>query len=511
MSKVIDNNKRIAKNTMLLYVRMFVLMAVNLFTSRVILQCLGVEDFGLYGIVGSVVTLFTFLNSALSTCTSRFLSFYIGKNEDENVNKVFSASINLYLLMLAIIVFFAETVGLYVVNYILNIPQDRMLAANIVYQFSILTFCATLMRIPYNACIVSYEKMNFYAYLSIADVVVKLGGVYILYLFSTHRLELYSVIIFVITLIITFAYFMYCRLNIQTSQYNGKNIEKSLYKQLFGFSGWSLFSGISNMGANTGVNMLLNVFWGVAVNAAVGIANQVSNAMFMFVSNFQTAFTPQITKLYASKNYEQCYRLVFHSSKFSFFLFGILITPIMFAIYPLLHLWLGAVPGYACEFSLLILGYLLIDALFAPLWLFVDATGKIRTHQIVTGLFTIATFPVAYLLLKAGYSPNSVWWGRIFINLGANIFRILYVGKVFDFPSLKYCFQVLVPVILISLIIYILNLCIYDYCKTSLLLVFIYIVMSYFLSLLVVYILGLTKNEKDFLKNIVVGKFKRCR
>ena len=184
-----DNNKRIAKNTMLLYVRMFVLMAVNLFTSRVVLQCLGVEDFGIYGIVGSVVTLFAFLNSAMSTCTSRFLSFYIGKDDNLMVRKVFSASLNLYFLVMLVVLFLAETIGLYVVNYVLNIPENKMVAANIVYQFSILTFCTYLIKIPYNAAIVSYERMDFYAYLSIVDVIFKLGGVYLLYVFSEHRLS----------------------------------------------------------------------------------------------------------------------------------------------------------------------------------------------------------------------------------------------------------------------------------------------------------------------------------
>lgn len=501
-----NNNRKIAKNTLLLYVRMFVLMAINLFTSRVVLQCLGVEDFGIYGIVGSVVTLFAFLNSAMSTCTSRFLSFYIGKHDKQMVNKVFSASMNLYLLVMLVVLFLAETIGLYVVNYVLNIPDDKMTAANIVYQFSILTFCTYLIKIPYNATIVSYERMDFYAYLSIVDVVVKLGGVYILYLFSEHRLPLYSAISFLISSIITFAYYSYCHRKFPATHYKGKNIDKSLYKQLFGFSGWSMFSGIANMGANTGVNMILNVFCGVTVNAAVSIANQVSNAMFSFVSNFQTAFTPQITKLYASNDKESCYRLVYHSSKFSYYLFGILILPLIIAMPALLAIWLGSVPRYAVEFTNLILVYMLIDALFCPLWLFVDATGNIKTHQIVTGLLILANFPIAYVLQKMDLSPNSVWYARIIINIVANVFRLVYMSNVFRFPSIAFVSNVLLPVSVTTMIAVLPTWYIYRLFDNSFVSTALFVLLSFVFSTIVVYIIGLSKSERVFINTTVCVK-----
>ena len=504
----VQNNKRIAKNTLLLYVRMFVLMAVNLFTSRVVLQCLGVEDFGIYGIVGSVVTLFTFLNSAMSGCTSRFLSFYIGRDEPKSVNKVFSASINLYLLVMLVIIFFAETIGLYVVNYVLNIPDGKMAAANIVYQFSILTFCANLIRIPYNASIVSYEKMDFYAYLSIADVVVKLGGVYVLYVFASNHLELYALIMFLIAVVITSAYFVYCRRNFHTTHYHRKGIEKSLYKQLLGFSGWSFFSGIANVASNAGVNMILNVFCGIAVNAAVSVANQVSNAMYAFVSNFQTAFTPQITKLYATDEKESCYRLVCHSSKFSYYLFGILILPLMISMPTLLSIWLGTVPDFASDFTNLILIYLLIDALFCPLGIFVDATGKIRTYKIVIGTLIILNFPIAYILQKCGLAPNSVWCARIVINIVANIFRLVYMLRVFHFPSTIFIKNVLLPILIVTPIVTVPTVLVYPAFGNGFGPTASFILLSFTFSSAVVYAIGLTNNERGFINKIVLSKIR---
>lgn len=509
MSTQSNNNKRIAKNTLLLYVRMFVLMAVNLFTSRVVLQCLGVEDFGIYGIVGSVVTLFTFLNSAMSTCTSRFLSYYIGKNDNLMVRKVFSASLNLYLIVMLAVIFLAETIGLYMVNYVLNIPDNKMVAANIVYQFSILTFCTYLIKIPYNAAIVSYERMDFYAYLSIVDVIFKLGGVYLLYVFSAHRLSLYAIIMFVISSIVTLVYFFYCHRNFPNTHYWGKKIEKTLYKDLFGFSGWSMFSGVANMCSNTGVNMILNVFCGVTVNAAVSIANQVSNAMFSFVSNFQTAFTPQITKLYAVGEKDACYRLVFHSSKFSYYLFGVLILPFIVAMPSLLSIWLGTVPQYAVEFTNLILIYMLIDALFCPLWLFVDATGKIRTHQIVTGLLILSNFPIAYILQKMDMSPNSVWYARILINVIANVFRLIYLLKVFAFPSKSFIYKVLLPITVTSLIVIVPVWFSYRLFGNGFISTSLFVLLSFCFSTMIVYLIGLSKSERNFINKTIAMKIKK--
>ena len=388
-----------------------------------------------------------------------------------------------------------------------------MVAANIGYQFSVLSVWTYLIKIPYNAAIVSYERMDFYAYLSIVDVIFKLGGVYLLYVFSEHRLSLYAIIMFVISSVVTFAYFFYCYRKFPNTHYSGKGIEKSLYKQLFGFSGWSMFSGIANMGSNTGVNMILNVFCGVTVNAAVSIANQVSNAMFSFVSNFQTAFTPQITKLYATNEKDACYRLVYHSSKFSYYLFGMLILPLIIAMPALLSIWLGTVPKYAVEFTNLILIYMLIDALFCPLWLFVDATGKIKTHQIVTGLLILSNFPIAYILQKLDLSPNSVWYARIIINIVANIFRLVYMLRVFRFPSTIFVSKVLLPISFTTIVVVFPTWYVYNLFGNGFISTVSFIILSFIFSTIIVYLVGLSKSERNFINktvsaNIILKKIK---
>lgn len=501
-----NNNKVIVKNTTLLYIRMFVLMAINLYMSRVVLQCLGVTDFGIYGIVGSVVTLFSFMNSAMSTCTSRFLSFYIGKKDARAINEVFCASLNLYVALLIIVLLFAESIGLYIVNHTLNIPEDRIIAANWAYQFSIFTFCANILRIPYNSCIISYERMSFYAYLSIGDAVVKLGGISLLWLYGGDKLIMYSIIIFITTSIITFLFYIYCHKKIPLSNYKLKRINKEQYKELLSFSGWSLFSGVANMGSNTGVNMLLNIFCGVTVNAAVSIANQVSNAMYSFVSNFQTAFTPQITKLYASNEIDSCYRLIYHSSKFSFYLFGVLVMPIIIAMPIILSIWLGNIPNYSVEFTTLILIYLLIDALFSPLWFFIDATGNIKVHQLVTGILILTNFPLAYIALEMRCSPEFVWYIRIIINIAANVFRLIYMSYKFKFPSKTFIYNVIIPISITSILILLPIVHLYPLFPKTFIGTASFLVGAFLLSVGIIYVFGLTKSERLFIRNIITSK-----
>lgn len=267
-----------------------------------------------------------------------------------------------------------------------------------------------------------------------------------------------------------------------------------------------MFSGVANMGSNTGVNMILNVFCGVTVNAAVSIANQVSNAMFSFVSNFQTAFTPQITKLYATNEKEACYRLVYHSSKFSYYLFGVLILPLIIAMPALLSIWLGTVPKYAVEFTNLILIYMLIDALFCPLWLFVDATGKIRTHQIVTGLLILSNFPIAYILQKMNLSPNSVWYARIAINVIANVFRLIYMLRVFSFPSATFISKVLLPISLTTIIVLFPTWYAYRLFGDGFICTASFVILSFVFSTFVVYLVGLSKSERNFINKTVCAK-----
>lgn len=505
----ISNSKQIAKNTMLLYIRMFVLMALNLYISRVVLQYLGVEDFGLYGIVGSVVVLFSFLNSTLSGSTSRFLSYSIGRGSDIEVRNIFNASVNLHLVLILIIVLLSESIGLYVVNNVLEIPANRMNAANWTFQFTILTFCANIIRLPYNAAIISYERMNFYAYLSITDVIVKLGMLYLLFLIGYDHLVAYSAMIFIQTAIISYFYYLYCNKNIPTTQYKISKWKQYKYKEILSFSGWTLFSGIANVGSNTAINMLLNVFCGLAVNAGVSIANQVSQALYSFVSNFQTAFKPSLVKLYAVGDYDKCFKLVFQSSKFSFYLFWILTLPVMVAIDAILEIWLGIVPDKAAVFTNLIIIYLLIDALFLPLWELINATGNIKTHQIVTGLLILANFPLSWLLLYIGLDGESVWYGRIAINIAANIFRLCYMIKLLKFPSFSFITKICGRVFFISAITLVLDFFLYNILPKEIFILCLFFVFSFLTSIIIIYTLGVNSAERAFIKETLLSRIRK--
>ena len=297
----LSNNKRIAKNTFYLYIRMIVIMLVQLYTSRVILQTLGVEDYGIYNIVAATVVSLSFITGPLSAATQRFLNFELGKKNNQRIKDIFSTSLLVYVLLSIIIIAIAETLGLWFLNSKMEIPTNRLHAANWVFQCSILTFVINILNIPFNSAIIAYEKMSFFAYVSIFEAIARLGSVFVLLFYRGDKLILYSILIVCVTLSVTTIYKIYCNKHLQDIKINFIK-DKCLLKQLLSFSGWSLFGSIASMSADQGLNLLLNLFWGVTVNAAMGISAQVSAAINQFVTNFQTAFRPQLIKSYAEKN-----------------------------------------------------------------------------------------------------------------------------------------------------------------------------------------------------------------
>ena len=322
----ISDNKRIAKNTIFLYFRVVVIMAITLFTSREILRILGVDDFGIYNVVGGVVILLAFLQTGLTSAFQRYLAYDIGRGDEEQVNKTFCMSVNANLCIVIVIVFLAETLGLWFVKNQLFIPEERMSTALIVYHFSVLTFVLTILRIPYNSAIVAYERMSFYAYISIAESVLKLGIVYLLVISSADKLYLYAILLTIVSALILFLYFLYCFNHINTCRYH-YYWNTSYFRELLSFSGWSMLAGVANVSAQQGGNILLNIFSGLSANASYGVANQVSHAVYAFSQNFQVAFNPQIIKLFAARGYTDLYQLVFRSSLASFYLMLIVAVP----------------------------------------------------------------------------------------------------------------------------------------------------------------------------------------
>lgn len=497
------NNKRIVQNTLLLYFRMLFLMCISLFTSRIILKALGVEDYGIYNLVGGVVTLFSFLNGAMAVATQRFFSFAIGKNDTKTLNKLFSITITVHFILACIILIIAEIIGYFFVNYKLNIPIDRIYAANWVFQCSIISFFFSVISVPYNALIIAKEKMQAFAYISIAEACLKLIIVYLLYFFSFDKLILYSIFILIISIIIRFAYSIYCSSKFKECKF--KFIyDKSLYNELLSFSSWNIIGAIAIVAKEQGINILLNIFCGVTINAARAITSQVNNAINSFVSNFQIALNPQITKAYASNDADYLNQLIFKGSKYSAYLFFLLALPIFIKTHYILHLWLGIIPDYTVIFIQLVLIQTLIEALSNPLITALLSTGRIKFYQITVGGLLILNIPLSYLFLKLEFSPYiTIIIGIIIAGIALN-FRLYLLAKRINFSVLTFYRKVVFRSICVIL------------CSLPLPLLFQTIEMNKFLHFILtiivcilntslcIYFLGLEKTEK----NIIMNKIK---
>ncbi len=500
-----DNNKRIAKNTLFLYLRMFVIMLTALFTSRIVLDVLGAADYGLNNVIGGVVVLFSFLNAALLSATQRYINFYLGKQDYKQTNIVFCMSMNTYLLLSILVVILGETIGMWFVNTQLNIPQDRVYAAQWVYQFTLLQFVINLLRVPYNASIIAYERMNFYAYISLIEVIIKLLVVYLLYITSYDKLIFYSFLYTIIPLSITVIYKWYCNRNFETTKYR-VIWDKVAFKEMFCFSGWSLFGSLANLAAHQGLNILINIFYGVTVNAAAGIANQISTNVYQFISNFQTAFQPQIIKTYAAKELEHFNKLIFQTSKFSYFMVLVLVLPILFTIDGILDIWLKDVPEYTAIFCRLILVYFSIEAITAPLWMSVQATGKIRNYQILMASLIFLNFPIAYIVLKLGLPVYSIWIVRIMVNVVVMIARCIYMKKKLNFPLLPYIKAVIMPIVSVTLVALPIPILLYYTIHGFWQNMIIVGIITFALTVVDVYFVGMNTHEKLIARNMILKK-----
>lgn len=491
------DNKKIAKNTLFLYLRMGIMMITSLFTSRIVLDVLGVEDFGIYNLIGGIVVLFSFLNTSLLTGIQRFLNYHLGQNDFLMAQKVFCMSLNIYVILGIIILILAETIGLWFLETQLSIPRERMQTAHYVYQFVVLTFLVGMIRIPYNASIIAYERMNYYAYVSIAEVTLKLAVVYLLYITTFDKLIFYAFLYTLIPILITIIYYVYCKKNIEITRYM-RFWDKGIFKSLFNFSGWSLFGSFANLSVQQGLNFLINIFYGVVVNAAAGIANQIVGTVYQFVSNFQTAFNPQIVKTYAAKQYENFHLLICRASKFSYFLILLIVLPLLLVMDSVLSIWLVEVPEYTSIFCRLILLFFVIDAINAPLWMSVQATGNIRNYQVLMSILILLNLPFSYILLKSGYPVYCVWIVRIIFNVVTFIARCWYMKSKMNFPMRSFINGVMCPIILVTLAAVPLPIFTYYTISGTYTNLIITVLVSLVSIVIAVYSLGLTHNERVF-------------
>ena len=501
MTDTSASNKRIAKNTLLLYIRMFLMMGITLYTSRVVLQMLGVDDFGIYNVVGGIIVLFSFINNAMVASTQRFLNFELGRGNVEEAQKVFAASLNIYLVIVMIFMLLAETVGLWFLNRYINIPPERTVAANWVYQASLVAAALNFVRMPYNAAIIAYERMSFYAYTSIIEAALKLGIVFLLYSFA-DKLIAYAWLVSVVALLILLMYVFFCRRVFVICRHHTFAYDKRRYTALVSFSGWSLFGSVASMGASQGVNILLNIFFGVFVNAAMGIANQVSGAIGLFVGNFQTAFNPQIVKSYASGEMERFINLILKASKYSYYLLFLIALPCFICCNEILQLWLGEVPLHAVSFCRLLIIFSLIDAIQGPLWMSAQATGKIKHYQLLMSCLILLNLPVTYVVLKLFPIAELGLIIRVSINIITAVVRVVYLKLLFPFPVIRYVKETVGTCIVVSVMSVLFPWLIYQntdglsqLCLT--------ISASLVCTLVFIYIIGLSCSERQIVLNII--------
>ena len=492
------NNKRIAKNTLLLYFRMIFMMAVSLYTSRVVLNTLGVEDFGIYNVIGGVVAMFSVISGGLSAAISRYITFELGQGNTAKLKSVFSSSVTIQIGLALLIFVLAEIGGVWFLNEKMNLPESRIGAANWVLQCSILTFMVNLISVPYNAAIIAHERMQAFAYISIIEVVLKLLIVYILVIFSFDKLKLYGILLLAVACVIRIAYGIYCKRNFKECTYHF-TFNKALLKEMMGFAGWNFIGAFAGVLRDQGVNIVINLFCGPVINAARAIAFQVNVAVNGFATNFMTAINPQITKSYAAGDYEHMWKLVFNGTRYSFFLLAVFMLPLCFNIDFILSLWLKEIPAYTNIFVILLLANVLAESYSTYLITVLLATGKIAFYQASVGTILLLNVPLSYLVFQWGCPPVSFLVVSIVLTIMALIMRLWLLKKMLRFSVLSFLKQVVLKTVSVSLLICLVNCAIYLLLPDMYGKRIIFLFSTSLLSILLTYLTGLNNQEKTLI------------
>ena len=495
------NNKRIAKNTFVLYLRTMFVMVVSLYTSRVILQVLGVEDYGVYQVVGGLVSMFSIISTSLSGAVSRFITFEIGRGRKDRLERIFATSLLIQIGLCVVVVLAVEIIGLWFLHNEMQIPEGRMEAAQWVLHCSVISFCLGLLSVPYNACIIAHEHMKTFAYVSIVETILKLGVVYLVSVSTVDSLILYAVLLVVLSALIRLIYSIYCHKHFEESR--AKIVfDKEILKEMLGFSGWSFFNNTSFILNNQGVSMLMNVFFGVTVNAARGIAIQVESAVLQFVNNFTTALNPQITKSYANGDLDNMYKLVCRGAKFSFFSMLILSLPIILEANQILSLWLTKVPEHTVIFVQLSMIMGMCDCIGTTGYTACMATGKLRRYSLTLTPLNVLEFPLSWLLFYYGASVESSYYLYILIKLLVLFVRMYLMQSMIGLNCLMYIKGVFLPITLTTLFSIILPMLIITFMDENILRFFILLVVSTISVIVSVLFLGMTRIER----NIIIQK-----
>lgn len=504
-----SDNKTIAKNTIFLYIRMMVTMIISLYTSRVVLQMLGVDDFGIYQAVGGIVGFLSFLNSALSGGTSRFLTYELGTGNIEKLNNTFPTTLSVHIIIALIVVLLGETLGLWYFNNKMVIPNDRFSAASIIFHLSMVTAVITIISVPFNAAIIAHERMKVFAYVGIVDAVCKLGIAFALTIGYIDRLVLYAVLLLTVQLGLFLFYVLYCRHYFTEAKYRFLFIDRNLFREIFSFSGWSLVAGGSIALNSQGVLLLLNYFFAPAVVTARSISLSVYNIANQFVNNFRTAANPQIVKQLAAGDVNGSHNLLLQSTKFSYYLMLILCLPICLLASPLLNLWLVEVPNYAVPFLQLVIIQSLFQVFDTSFYTALYAKGRIKENALISPTFGMLQFPIVFLLFKMGFSPLALSWASLitYAILGCIIKPIMIV-KIADY-SWREILDAMRTCLMVTLIAFPIPVVAYYFMDVEGNLWHAAIVLVLSLSCVAssVWLIGLTKNMKQMLWETINNKF----
>jgi len=502
-----SNTARIAKNTLLLYFRQVLIMLVSLYAVRIVLNSLGIEDFGIYDVVFGFVIIFSFFNGAMTNATQRFLNFHMGENDFEQTRNVFNFSFKIHLLITLLFIVLTETAGILLFNSLLNIPSERQDTAFIVYQFTIASISINILQTPYRALIIAYEKMSIFAVIGIFEALLKLLTAILLIFILYDKLIIYSFFIFIVSLIIFLSQFIYCNLKFETSHFRNFK-DKLLFQKMIKFSFWNIFLDFADVCRLHGTNILINIFYGVTVNAAMGIASKINTAVYTFVVNFQTAYRPQIIKSYAAKDYNYFIRLIFQTSKMSFFLLFLFVLPLYLNADFVLKIWLNNVPEYCVILTKLMLIISLETSFNGPLLDSILATGDIKKHQLIYSCFLFANLPVSLIFLWLGYSPMYVLYVKFALTFLSLIWRIIFLNKKINLPVLGYLREVIFPIIIvvsISTLVVIFSQSLFiDWTK-----LLITCIISTVIITVLVYFVGINNQERISLHNWILNKIKK--
>lgn len=499
-----SNNKRIAKNTMFLYVRMLLTLIVGLYTSRVVLRTLGVSDYGLYNVVGGVVTMFTFFNATLRTGTQRFLSFALGEGNLEKLKLVFSTAFYLHVFFSILLLVLIEVAGLWFLQHKLNIPEGREVAAYWIFQFSTLASVVTVIQVPYMSSIIAHEKMDIYAYMSIYDVIMKLLIVFMIQIIDNDKLILYGFLYLLVNITSAVIYNIYCRKHFDECKRVVFSYDKRIFKEILTFSGWNVFGCAAGAFQIQGLNILLNLFFNTIVNAARGIALQINNIIMQFVNNFLTAVNPQIIKLYANSQIEELNKLVTNSAKYAAYMLLFISIPVFVEEKFLLDIWLGDYPDYTLSFVRIILVQSLIQTMTRPIVTLCHATGKMKMPNLTAGSVLLAILPVSYLLLLMGVDPNVVMIANIVPWILETIIDGYWVYRYAQFPIISFMKEVYGHVIPLSILMLSFPLLLHKFLLCNeILRFFIVCACSVVFSTICLYSIGIPRSLRISIKNKV--------